>query len=140
MRWLAVLIVSSAAALGGCATDVGPSPAELKARWEAQNIPPQDYRQDLLAYMRTYLNDPSRVRDAAVSPPVLKDFGPGQRYMTCVRFNSRGTDGKYNGVKEGVAVYVSGKLDRFFDTPRDVRQYCKDAGYADFPELAALKR
>ncbi len=137
---LALLFVFAAAALGGCATEVGPTPAELKATWEAQNILPQGYRQDLLAYMRTYLNDPSNVRDAAVAPPVLKEFGPGQRYMTCVRFNSRGTDGKYNGVKEGVAVYVSGKLDRFFDTPRDVREYCKDAAYGPFPELAALKR
>jgi hypothetical protein len=137
MRWLAVL---AALAVGGCTTDVGPSPAELKANWEAQNIPPQAYRQDLIAYMRTYLNDPSRIRDAGVSPPALKDFGQGQRFMTCVRFNARKSDGTYAGAKEGVAVYVSGKLDRFFDTPTAVRELCKDAAYAPFPELEALKR
>ena len=48
-------------ALGGCATDVGPSAAELKARWEAQNVFPQNYKNDLLAFMRTYLNDPEHV-------------------------------------------------------------------------------
>ncbi len=139
MRGLALLAVA-ALAIGGCTTDVGPSPAELKANWEAQNIPPQGYRQDLIAYLRTYLNDPTRIRDAAVSAPALKDFGQGQRFMTCVRFNARKSDGTYAGSKEGVAVYVSGKLDRFFDTPAAAREICKDAAYAPFPELEALKR
>src|SRR5471032_1185594 len=95
MRRLALFAASLAVlAAGGCATEVGPSPAELKANWEAQNIPPQSYKQDLIAYMRTYLNDPSGIREAAVSQPALKDFGPAQRFMTCVRFNARKTDGK----------------------------------------------
>lgn len=136
------LLASAMATLGmaACTTDVGPSPAELKANWEAQNVVPQGYKQDLLAYMRTYLNDPSGIRGAAVSPPALKDFGPGQRYMVCVRFNARKSDGKYAGSKDGAAVFVAGKLDRFFDVPLEVRELCKDAAYAPFPELEALKR
>jgi hypothetical protein len=141
MRRFALLAAALAGcALGGCTTEVGPSPAELKASWEAQNVSPQSYKQDLLAYMRTYLNDPTRIRDSAVSAPVLKDFGQGQRFMACVRFNARNSDGKYMGTKEGAAVYVSGKLDRFFDTPREAREICKDAAYSPFPELAALTR
>lgn len=141
MRWLTLVTASLAAlALGGCATEVGPSPAELKATWEGQNVMPQGYKRDLLAFMRTYLNDPSHIREAAVSQPLRKDVGPGERYVTCVRYNARKSDGKYAGVKEGVAVYVSGKLDRFFDTPREVRELCKDAAYAPFPELEALTR
>lgn len=136
------LLAAAMATLGmaACTTDVGPSPAELKANWEAQNVVPQGYKQDLLAYMRTYLNDPSGIRGAAVSPPALKDFGPGQRYMVCVRFNARKSDGKYAGSKDGAAVFVAGKLDRFFDVPLEVRELCKDAAYAPFPELEALKR
>ena len=141
MRWPALLVASLAAfALGGCATEVGPSAAELKANWEAQNIMPQGYKRDLLAYMRTYLNDPSHIRDAAVSQPQLKQIGPGERYVVCVRYNERKSDGKYAGVKDGLATFVSGKLDRFFDTPRDVREFCKDAAYAPFPELQTLTR
>jgi hypothetical protein len=141
MRWLAVfLALLPALAVGGCATEVGPSPAELKSTWEAQNIPPQGYKQDLMAYMRTYLNDPTHIHGAAVSQPALKDFGPGQRFMACVRFNARKSDGKYAGSKDGVAVFVSGKLDRFFDAPKDVRELCKDAVFAPFPELEALTR
>jgi len=141
MGKLALLAAAMATlALAGCTTEVGPTPAELKANWEAQNIPPLTYKQDLIAYMRTYLNDPTGIREAAVSQPALKDFGPGQRFMTCVRFNARKSDGKYTGAKEGVAVFVSGKLDRFFDVPRETREMCKDAVYAPFPELEALKR
>ena len=33
-----------------------------------------------------------------------------------------------------------GKLDRYFDVPREARELCKDAAYAPFPELETLKR
>ena len=136
MRWLALV---AALMVGGCATDVGPSPAELKAQWEAQNVFPQGYKTDLMAFLRTYLNDPSHVRSAAVSQPALKNIGPGERYIACVRYNAR-VDGKYAGSKDGAAIYVSGKLDRFLDGPKDVHDLCKDAVYAPFPELETLTR
>jgi hypothetical protein len=141
MRRLALFgLASAAVALAGCATEVGPSASELKARWDAENVYPQGYRQDLLAFLRTYLNDPSHVSAAAVSQPQLKFIGPGDRYVACVRYNARNTDGKYLGSKDGAAVYVAGKLDRFFDTPKDVRQLCKDVTFAPFPELEQLTR
>ncbi len=136
MRWLALVAVLM---VGGCTTEVGPSPAELKAQWEAQNIVPQNYKNDLLAFLRTYLNDPTHVRAAAVSQPVLKTVGSGERYIACVRYNAR-VDGKYAGAKDGAAIYVSGKLDRFLDGPKDVKEICKDAVYAPFPELETLTR
>jgi hypothetical protein len=141
MKRIALLVAAAATvALGGCATEVGPSSAELKAKWDAENVFPQAYRQDLLAYLRTYLNDPLHVRGAAVSQPQLKYIGPGDRYVACVRYNARNTDGKYQGSKDGAAVYVAGKLDRFFDIPKDVRELCKDAAFAPFPELEKLTR
>ena len=141
MRRIALLMATMVAiVLGGCTTEVGPSAAELKAKWEGENVFPQGYRQDLLAYLRTYLNDPSHVRSAAVSQPTLRNVGPGERYVACVRYNARNTDGKYQGSKDGAAVYVAGKLDRFFDVPREVRELCKDVAYAPFPELEKLTR
>ena len=139
-RLARLMAVSAAAALAACTTDIGPSASELKARWDAENVYPQRYRQDLLAFLRTYLNDPSQVRGAAVSQPQLKYVGPGDRYVACVRYNSRNTDGKYLGSKDGAAVFVAGKLDRFLDTPRDVRELCKEVAYAPFPELEKLTR
>jgi len=137
MRWLALF---AAVAVGGCATEVGPSQAELKAQWEAQNVYPGGYKQDLLAFLRTYINDPTQIRAAAVAQPQRKTVGPGERYVVCVRYNARNTDGRYSGPKDGAATYVSGKLDRFFDVPSEVRELCKDAAYAPFPELEKLTR
>ena len=42
--------------------------------------------------------------------------------------------------KEGAATYVSGKLDRFLDGPREVQEFCKGAAFSPFPELEALTR
>jgi hypothetical protein len=141
MRALALLMAFSAAiALGGCATETGPSASELKARWDAENVFPQGYRQDLLAFLRTYLNDPSHVRSASVSQPQLKYIGPGDRYVACVRYNARNSDGKYVGSKDGAAIYVAGKLDRFLDTSKDVRELCKEVAFVPFPELERLTR
>ena len=128
-------------ALGACATpDPGPTEAELKANWEAQNVDPKDYKNDLLAFLRTYLNDPTHVRSAMVSPPTRKTIGRGERYVVCVRYNARDSDGKYMGSKDGAAVYVAAKLDRFIDVAKEVRDLCKDAVYAPFPELEKLTR
>ncbi len=138
MRWLAL---AAALMVGGCSTNLEPTQEELKARWEAQNVFPTGYKRDLLAFLRTYLNDPTQVRDAAVAPPARKTIGLGERFVVCVRFRARKSDGKYAPSKDGAATYVSGKLDRFFDEPqKEVRELCKDAAFAPFPELEKLTR
>jgi hypothetical protein len=137
MRWLALL---GALVLAGCSTDLGPTPADLKAQWEAQNVVPTRYKNDLMAFLRTYLNNPEHIRGAAVAPPELKKVGPGPRYVACVRYNARDNDGHYAGPKDGAAIYVSGKLDHFVDQPHAVKELCKDAVFAPFPELETLTR
>lgn len=141
MRRLAVGAMMGALFLSGCASDsLEPTAADLKARWDAQNVMPANYKADLLAYLRTYLNDPTHVRSASVTAPFLKFVGPGDRYVVCVRYNARNTDGKYMGSKDGAAIYVSGKLDRFVDSQRELREMCKDAAFGPFPELEKLTR
>jgi hypothetical protein len=136
MRFLLLLALL---AVSGCSSDLGSSQGELRAQWEAMNVYPQNYKQDLLAFLRTYLNEPSRIRAAGVSQPQLKTIGPGRRYVACVRYNARNSDGKYAGSTDGAAVYVSGKLDSFLDG-KQAQPYCKDAAYAPFPELERLTR
>jgi len=126
--------------LAGCASDVGPTQTELTANWEAKNVFPQGYKSDLLAFLRTYINDPSHIRGAAVSQPVRKQVGPGERYVACVRYSERKDDGSYSPSKNGAATFVSGKLDRFFDVPREIDPVCRDAAFAPFPELERLSR
>jgi hypothetical protein len=142
MRLLVVLGLGGllGVALAGCASDGSPSAAELKARWEAENIYPETYKRDLLAFLRTYLNDPEHVRAAQASQPLRKTMGPGERFVVCVRFSERKTAGKYAS-KDGIATYVSGKLDRFFDVPpEEVKSLCMDVPLAPFPERETLTR
>jgi hypothetical protein len=140
MRKVALFASLAALALGACATDTGPSEAELKARWEAQNIYPTGYRSDLLAFLRSYINDPTRLRGTAVSPPVRKPLGLGERFVACVRYQERKSDGQYAPSKEGAAIYVSGKLDRYYDDPKEMREACRNAAFGPFPELEKLTR
>jgi hypothetical protein len=138
LRWLTI---GAALFAAGCASDdVGPSPAELKARWDAQNVAPQNYKNDLLAFLRTYLNEPVGVRNAQASTPLLKKVGPGDRFIVCVRYRERKSGNAYAPPKDGAATFVSGKLDRFLDTPLDVAALCKDVPLEPFPELEKLTR
>lgn len=138
MRWL---VLAALLAVGGCASDLEPTAAELRARWDAQNVYPKNYKSDILAFMRTWLNNPEHVRDAAVAPPKLKRVGPGDRYVACLRYNARAGDGHYAGLKTGAATYVSGKLEGFIDAPKGkVQELCKDAAFAPFLELEKLTR
>ena len=102
--------------------------------------------------MRTYLNDPTNVRNAAVSQPQLRTIGPIDRYVACLRFNAKTGAGKYAGVKNSVAVFISGKFDRLIELAgaggsheelerdKPLREFCAAAAYQPFPELERLSR
>ena len=134
-------VLAAGLVLAGCASDdVGPSPAEARAQWDAQNVYPQTYKAGLMAFLRTYLNDPRDIRDSGVSAPVLMDVGPGKRFVVCVRYNARDDHGHYEGAKIGAATYVSGKLDRFIAPGPQAKAMCQHTTLAPFPELAKLAR
>lgn len=121
--------------LGGCA---GMESMSDQRRVEGEiNVAPTSYKADIVAAMRTYLNDPINVRDAYVSEPALKDFGGGTRYMSCVRYNAKKSNGQYAGSKDSAITFRSGRLDRVIDT---AREQCKDAAYVRFPELEQMMR
>jgi hypothetical protein len=134
VRWSVVAI---ALALGACANGLERSTEERKADWNAANVYPANYRAELIAHLRTYLNDPTGVREAVVSEPVLKPAGFGERYVVCVRFNPKRAGGGYAGAKDHLVIYVGGKLDRYVEA---AGENCKDAAYAAFPELERLTR
>lgn len=98
---------------------------------------PSNYRPELLAFFRTYLNDPVAVHDADIAEPVQRTVGGRQRYVVCVRYNERQSDGSYRGAREHAVVYVDGRLDHIVDKVSDV---CAGATYAAFPEMGNLTR
>jgi len=126
-----------AAMLAGCASDpTEPSPEAQRAAWEAQNVYPQNYKAEILAYMRNYLNDPRNVRDAVVSGPELKPMGLGSRYVSCLRYGLRNAAGAGPPGREHIVIFIGGKL----DAVRDARDQCAGAAYAPFAELERLTR
>jgi len=104
---------------------------------QANTTPPISYRSDIIAFMRTYLNDPTGIRNAAVSEPALRDFDSASRYAVCVRYNARKSTGQYAGPRESLVLFRDGRLDRIVDSARET---CKDAAYQPFPELERLTR
>ena len=105
----------------------------------AVNAYPANYKADILAAMHAYLNNPTGVRDAAISEPALKTIGNASRYMACVKFNAKRDGGNdYAGSKEVAAVFQVGRFDRFIEMTKETKDLCAGAVYAAFPELQKL--
>ncbi|HWM81049.1 MAG TPA: hypothetical protein VNQ56_03215 [Pseudolabrys sp.] len=149
------LILLAAMLLAACSTyPEEPTRAELDAIRKAQNIFPANYKADVIAFLRNYLNDPTGIRGAAISTPELKTLPTGERYIACLRYDAKKASGEYAGLKTVLVVFISGRLDRFVDSPpgrdtqdenatarrAEVREACKDVSFAPFPELQFLKR
>jgi hypothetical protein len=98
---------------------------------------PNNYRAELLAFMKTYLNNPVGVHDGALAEPVQRTVGGRLRYVTCLRFTPRESDGSYRGVRERGVLYVDGRLDRVIE---NASEPCAGAVYAPFPELEKMTR
>ena len=98
---------------------------------------PDNFRTDALALMRAYLNNPVGVRDAVVAEPVQRTVGGRLRYLTCLRFSPRDSDGSDHDARERAVVYVDGRLDHMVEKAGDL---CAGAAYAAFPELEKLTR
>lgn len=98
---------------------------------------PDHYKTDILAAMHAYLNDPTGIRDASISEPMLKEVGSGTRYIVCLRFDGKRDNGSYAGIKQVEAVFLAGRFDNFIDAPREP---CLAAAYAPFPELENIAR
>lgn len=124
-------------ALTGCLGNDGPGPTSFVADSSAQERYPENYRVDILAFMRTYLNNPVGVRNAEMADPVVRTVGGRQRYVSCLRFTPRELDGNYREARERAVMYVSGRLDRLVENASDV---CAGAAYAPFPDLEKMQR
>ena len=98
---------------------------------------PNNYKGEILAFMRTYLNNPVGVRDALMAEPVQRTVGGRLRYVSCIRYAPREPDGSYREAREQAVVYVDARLDRMLENPGEA---CAGATYAAFPELEKLTR
>ena len=98
---------------------------------------PNNYRPELLAFMKTYLNNPVGVHDAMMAEPVQRTVGGRVRYISCLRFTPRESDGSYREPRERAILFVNGRLDRMIEKAGEV---CAGAVYVPFPELEKMTR
>ena len=130
------LLLAAGLLLTGCLGSDNEGPSVLEESSTAPQPFPQNYRAEALAFMRSYLNDPVGVRDAAMAEPVQRPVSGRLRYVGCVRFTPRESDGSYGAMRERAIVYVNGRLDRVVEKAGEL---CAGV-YASFPELEKLSR
>ena len=136
MKAREIAVVLMGAALAACSSVEKDYSGPETQGGASVNVFPEKYRAEILAYQRSYLNDPTGIRSAAITQPALRKVGSVERYAACVRFNAKAAGGTYTGVREHLAIFLAGKLDQMGVT----RELCKDAAYEPFPELERLKR
>jgi hypothetical protein len=124
--------------LAACAgSDDGKSITYTDDRGVSNQPYPNNYRAEVLAFMKTYLNNPVGVHDAAMAEPVQRVIGGRLRYITCLRYSPRESDGNYREPRERAILYVDGRLDRLVE---NAAEPCAGAVFAPFPELQTMTR
>lgn len=103
---------------------------------EANINPSTTYRKEIQAHLRSTLRDPFSVRDAQISQPALKWMGAGNRYVVCIRFNTKNAFGGWTGPRDYMAIYVRGRLSGI-DEP--IMGQCREVTYERFTELEKLR-
>jgi hypothetical protein len=99
------------------------------------NIFPTRYQQEILTTITHVLPDPTGVRGAYITEPVLVPVGKDQRYAVCVRANARDQAHNYGGSKDRIAYFYGGHLNQLVEaTP----EQCGKAAYKPFPDLEKL--
>ena len=124
--------------LSACAaSDEGKSITFTDDRGVSSQPFPRNYRTEVLAFLKTYLNNPVGVRDAVMAEPVERVVGGRQRYVVCLRFSQREADGGYREPRERALLFVDGRLDRILE---NAAEPCVGAAYAPFAELEKMTR
>ncbi|HKS87666.1 MAG TPA: hypothetical protein VJR71_19480 [Pseudolabrys sp.] len=106
-----------------------------KAPEENPNQFPADYKNEILVTMTSLLDDPTNIRDAFATDPMLRQVGTSQRYVVCIRSDSRNAAKHYTGSKDRIAYFYDGHLNQLVDATKD---QCGNAPYKPFPELEKL--
>jgi hypothetical protein len=134
----AAMILLLPVALAACAGNEDNRGISYTADRGVANQPfPNNYRAELLAFMKTYLNNPVGVHEAAMAEPVQRTVGGRLRYVSCLRFTPRESDGSYHDSRERAVLYVDGRLDRVAENASEA---CAGVVYVPFPELEKMTR
>jgi hypothetical protein len=131
---LLLLPLLLAACAGG---DDGRSITYTDDRGVANQPFPSNYKFEVMSFMRNYLNNPVGVKEAFMAEPVQRTVGGRLRYISCLRYNAKETDGSYRGSRERAIIYVDARLDRIVE---DASEICAGAVYVPYPEMEKMVR
>jgi hypothetical protein len=126
-------------ALAACASS-DDSSRSFSLFGDSKDIPqsfPNNYRTELLAFLKTYLNNPVGVRDAALGEPAMRDVNGKMRYVACLRYSARESDGSYREPRERAVLFLNGRLDRMIEKGGEL---CAGVAMSPFPEMEKLTR
>ncbi|HEY4142159.1 MAG TPA: hypothetical protein VGM57_12140 [Pseudolabrys sp.] len=123
-----VLLGAAAIALAACtgSKEVEPEP----------NVLPANYKQEILDTLMRVVEDPTNIKDAFVTDPMLMVVPGGHdpRYIVCVKYNPR-VGRQYAGSRERLATFFNGHLNQLVETGLE---QCAKVAYKPFPELEKL--
>ena len=122
-RQAALAFTFFAGVLAACTTE--PPPVD-------PNLAPVNYKKEITDTLTNTLVDPTNVREAFISEPVLTKVGNGQRYTACVRYNARDASRQYTGSTDRIAYFYGGHLNQLVEA---TKEQCGNAAYQPFPEL-----
>jgi hypothetical protein len=125
----ACLLSVLAVGLTGCSGSGSKQPEENP------NVFPADYKNEILLTMTSTLDDPTNVRGAFISEPALRQAGKEERYVVCVRSDSRNANKQYTGSMDRIGYFYAGHLNQLIDA---TKEQCGNAAYKPFPELEKL--
>ena len=120
------VVLPVALALGACSSFEG------KEQAVDPNLFPNGYRQEMLVTFTKTVADPTNIRSAAISDPVLRPVGQDQRYAVCMRADTRDFNEQYMGVKERIAWFWGGHLNQLVEAKPGE---CNGMVYKPWPEL-----
>ena len=123
--------------LGACQTDDAGGSMSLSSDSNPNQPFPSNYRGEMVSFLHTYLNNPVGVREAAIADPVQRTVGGRVRYVSCLRYSERQSDGTYREARDHAILFVNGRLDRVLPSGGDE---CAGAVYAPFPDLEKMQR
>lgn len=123
--------------VGGCAFSSSDEEKALSAQVAASDqVFPVNYRTELLAFLRTYLNEPRGLQHAGIAAPVQRPLGGRTRYVVCVRYSEHESGG-YKPARVRAVLYAGGRLDRLVEEGGEL---CNNVALSPFPELEKLTR
>ncbi len=109
--------------------------SDKKQAEENPNVFPADYKNQILVTLTNSLDDPTNIRSASITDPFVRSAGKEERYVVCLRFDTRNLNRNYTGIQDRIAYFYGGHINQLVEA---TKEQCGNVAYKPFPELEKL--